>query len=205
MIENYVWSSFEVAYIITQTFVAIGTVFLSVFSAGVAYKAYKENDVDSWLKLEFAYFSDNTKTGLPSLCLNLRDNGKIPLKISNAVMFFMNNSKIMESASFASKEVQEVNMMDIKAVSMEPTKIKTASGGILTSFNVEDWFNEKVRHLDIDKIKRVRIGILSNVKYHKFELSEEEMFYMIKYLKEFKHNTIKKIEESKQTNDKQKK
>ncbi|MDR1694494.1 MAG: hypothetical protein LBR70_04825 [Lactobacillaceae bacterium] len=196
MVEDYLWNSFEVSYIVTQTFVAIGTMLLCIFSAIVSYKAYRENNVENWLKLEFAYFTDNPKTGLPSLCLNLRDNGRIPLKISNAVMFFLDTSKIMESASFATKEIQEVNLMDIRAVSMDPTRIKSATD-TKTTFNFADFYEEKVRHLDVEKIKRVRIGILSNVKYHKFELSEEEVYYMTKYMKEYKNAAKKRMAEEK--------
>lgn len=197
MVESYDWNSFEVAYIVTQSFVAIGTMLLCVFSAMVSYKAYMENNVENWLKLEFAYFSDNPKSGLPTLCLNLRDKGKIPLKVSNAVIFFLNTSKILESTSFAPKEVQEINMMDVKAVSMEPVRIRSSTDG-KTTYNLEDFYEEKIRHLDVDKIKRVRVGVLSNVKYHKFELSEEEVFYVIKYIKEYKHNILKEIKEEKE-------
>lgn len=189
---SYTWNSFEVAYIITQTFVAFGTVFLSVFSAMVAYKSYKDNDVKNWLSLEFAYFADNLETGVSSLFMNLRDNGRIPLKISNAVIFFLNNNKILGSASFSAKDVQEIGMMDMKAVVMEPVKLRSNGGSVAIPFESEDWYSDKIKDIDLDKIKRIRIGVVSNIKYHKYDLSEEEVYYMIKYLKEFKDNKEKK-------------
>ena len=194
MVENHLWTSFEAWYLVTQIFVALGTVFLSVFSALVTYKAYRDNNIDNWLHMEFSFFIDNTRNGITSLCMNLRNSGRIPIKVSNAVVFFLGNTKILENVAFGYKEIQEVDMMDMRPICLEPVRIKNTAGEIKNNaFDILDFYADKIETLDIDKIKRVRIGIVSNVKYHKFELSEEEVFNMVRYLREFKEH----IEENK--------
>ncbi|MFV0626475.1 MAG: hypothetical protein ACK5N8_03910 [Alphaproteobacteria bacterium] len=187
MVENHLWTSFEAWYLVTQIFVALGTVFLSVFSAMVTYKAYRDNNIDNWLHMEFSFFADNTRNNVPSLCMSLRNSGRIPIKVSNAVVFFLGNTKILENISFGYKELQEVDMMDMRPIFLEPVRIKNTAGEIKNNaFDIVDFYSDKIETLDIDKIKRIRIGVVSNVKYHKFELSEEEVFHMIRYLREFK-------------------
>ncbi|MDD4556559.1 MAG: hypothetical protein PHE89_04455 [Alphaproteobacteria bacterium] len=195
MVENHLWTSFEAWYLVTQIFVALGTVFLSVFSAMVTYKTYRDNNVENWLHMEFSFLIDNTRNGITSLCMNLRNSGRVPIKVSNAVVFFLGNTKILENVAFGYKEVQEIDVMDMRPICLEPVRIRNTNGDIKNNaFDVLDFYFDKIEDLDIDKIKRVRIGIVSNVKYHKFDLSDEEVFAMLRYLKEFKEN----IEENKE-------
>lgn len=196
--QHKVWSSFEFVYVTTQVFVAIGTCFLAFFSAWVTYKAYKENNVANWLKLEFATLIENSKSSMTSLCINLRNNGKMPIRVSHAVVMFIGSNKILDNVYFSLKEEEEVGILNSATVCMEPVRIKQVAGELKNSFDVIDFYKDKIEHLDIGRIKRIRISVITNLKFYKYELNDEEMFNIISYLKDLKHNIKEEIEEVKE-------
>lgn len=186
LFEHHTWTSFEFVYVMTQVFVAIGTVFLAVFTAAVAYKSYKENWIADWLKLEFAYLTESKKNNMLNICLDLRNVGKMPIKVSHAVVFFLGTNRILDNMHFSSKELQEIPMMDLTPIILEPVKLKNVGAEVRNVYDVEEFHLEKLKDLDIEKVKRIRVGVVTNMKYYKFDLSEEEIFNMLQHLKEFR-------------------